>query len=143
MNSFLPNQQGYHSPLSQAPWIFLSDFHIVSASREERKLWNSEYLLEYFLLNKEEGGERKKKESTADLISHLGYALTKEKLLNSATTSCPKPGINAPPKTCTCPNPPPSPNLSHFISQLDNTVGKSRQHETYINKNNNNKKKKK
>lgn len=49
--------------------------------------------------------------------------------------------INAPPKTCTCPNPPPSPNLSHFISQLDNTVGKSRQHETYINKNNNNKKK--
>jgi len=60
MNSFLPNQQGYHSPLSQAPWIFLSDFHIVSASREERKLWNSEYLLESFLLNKEE--ERKKKE---------------------------------------------------------------------------------
>lgn len=43
--------------------------------------------------------------------------------------------INAPPKSCTCPNPPPSPNPSHFISQLDNTVGKSRQHETYINKN--------
>lgn len=43
--------------------------------------------------------------------------------------------INAPPKPCTCPNPPPSPNPSHFISQLDNTVGKSRQHETYINKN--------
>lgn len=61
MNSFLPNQQGYHSPLSQAPWIFLSDFHIVSASREERKLCNSEYLLEYFLLNKEEKKKKKKK----------------------------------------------------------------------------------
>lgn len=94
MNSFLPKQQGYHSPLSQAPWIFLSDFHIVSASQEERKLQNSECLLEYFLLNKEQEKKRKKKKSTADLISHLGSALTKEKLLNSATTSCPKPGIN-------------------------------------------------
>lgn len=90
MNSFLPKQQGYHSPLSQAPWIFLSDFHVKRFLGREKTL-NSEYLLEYFffLLNKE-----KKKKSTADLISHLGYVLTKEKLLNSATASCPKPGIN-------------------------------------------------
>lgn len=61
MNSFLPKQQGYHSPLSQTPWIFLSDFHIVSASQEERKLQNSECLLEYFLLNKEQEKKKEKK----------------------------------------------------------------------------------
>lgn len=38
------------------------------------------------------------------------------------------------PKLVPAPTHPPTPNPSHFISQLDNTVGKSRQHETYSNK---------
>lgn len=38
------------------------------------------------------------------------------------------------PKPVPVPTDPPNPNPSHFISQLDNTVGKSRQHETYSNK---------
>lgn len=51
MNSFLPKQQGYHSPLSQAPWIFLSDFHVKRFLGREKTL-NSEYLLEYFFFVK-------------------------------------------------------------------------------------------